>query len=701
MSTRTAPALKKPPTPVGLGSAVQYLRGAGPYLGGVLQGLGVETVQDLLFHLPLRYEDRRQATPIGLLRGGEDALVLARISAAAVSFTGKRRTLRVAIEDASGSLLLRFFHFNEQQRGAMLVGRWLRAYGAVRGGAGGMEMVHPEYRVAERAEDLPTEARLTPIYPLTAGLSQAKLRSLIEQALELAGHDRNLLSGLPGLPLPDTLSALKLIHRPEADSDARLLMAVQHPAQGRLVREELLAHQLCMRLLRRQLKTRPAPLLPALDQAHAALQAVLPFRLTGAQRRVVGEIAKDLVQPRPMLRLVQGDVGSGKTVVAAVALLAAARAGYQAALMAPTELLAEQHAVNLAAWLEPLGLRVAFLAGKLKKSQKDAALAAIASGAVAVVVGTHAMFQQSVAFAKLALVVVDEQHRFGVQQRLALRDKGPAGLSPHQLIMSATPIPRTLAQTLYADLDVSVIDELPPGRTPITTVALANERRPELTARIGEACRHGKQVYWVCTLIEDSDELEAQAAETTAAQLRAALPDLHIGLVHGRMKPAEKEAQMAAFKASQTQLLVATTVIEVGVDVPNASIMVIENAERLGLAQLHQLRGRVGRGAVESQCVLLYQPPLGQLGRARLDTLRRTTDGFEIAQKDLELRGPGELLGRRQTGVIGLRLADPQRDAPLIPELQQLADQWLDSKPELARLLIRRWVGDVEKYAQV
>ena len=701
MNTRSPSTLKKPPAPVGLASAVQYLRGAGPYLGGVLQGLGVETVQDLLFHLPLRYEDRRQATPIGLLRGGEDALVLARISAAAVSFTGKRRTLRVAIEDASGSLLLRFFHFNEQQRGAMLVGRWLRAYGAVRGGAGGMEMVHPEYRVAERAEDLPTEARLTPIYPLTAGLSQAKLRSLIEQALELAGHDRNLLSGLPGLPLPDTLSALKLIHRPEADSDARLLMAVQHPAQGRLVREELLAHQLCMRLLRRQLKTRPAPLLPALDQAHAALQAVLPFRLTGAQRRVVDEIAKDLVQPRPMLRLVQGDVGSGKTVVAAVALLAAARAGYQAALMAPTELLAEQHAVNLAAWLEPLGLRVAFLAGKLKKSQKDAALAAITGGEVAVVVGTHAMFQQSVAFAKLALVVVDEQHRFGVQQRLALRDKGPAGLSPHQLIMSATPIPRTLAQTLYADLDVSVIDELPPGRTPITTVALANERRPEVTARIGEACRHGKQVYWVCTLIEDSDELEAQAAETTAAQLRAALPDLHIGLVHGRMKPAEKEAQMAAFKASQTQLLVATTVIEVGVDVPNASIMVIENAERLGLAQLHQLRGRVGRGAVESQCVLLYQPPLGPLGRARLDTLRRSTDGFEIAQKDLELRGPGELLGRRQTGVIGLKLADPQRDAPLIPELQQLADQWLDSKPELARLLIRRWVGDADKYAQV
>ncbi|TAM22418.1 MAG: ATP-dependent DNA helicase RecG [Nevskiaceae bacterium] len=687
--------------PVGLHSAVQYLRGAGPYLGGVLHGLGVETIQDLLFHLPLRYEDRRQATPIGQLKGGEDALVLGRIGAAAVGFTGKRRTLRVSIEDASGSLLLRFFHFNEAQRTALQPGRWLRAYGAVRGGIGGMEMVHPEYRVAERAEDLPTEARLTPIYPLTAGLSQVKLRSLIQQALELAARDRSLLLGLPGLPLPDSLSALKLIHQPEADSDARLLMAQQHPAQGRLLREELLAHQLCMRLLRRQVKTRPAPRLPDLAAAQTALQAVLPFTLTGAQRRVLAEVAEDLLLQRPMLRLVQGDVGSGKTVVAAVALLAAARAGYQAALMAPTELLAEQHAVNLGRWLAPLGLSVAFLAGKLKKSQKDAALAAIAAGEVSLAVGTHAMFQQSVAFAKLALVVVDEQHRFGVQQRLALRDKGPAGLSPHQLIMSATPIPRTLAQTLYADLDVSVIDELPPGRTPITTVALVNERRPELTSRIGEACRQGKQAYWVCTLIEDSDELEAQAAETTAAQLRAALPGLHIGLVHGRMKPAEKEAQMAAFKDGKTQLLVATTVIEVGVDVPNASIMVIENAERLGLAQLHQLRGRVGRGAVESQCVLLYQPPLGPLGRARLDTLRRSTDGFEIAQKDLELRGPGELLGRRQTGVIGLKLADPQRDAQLIPELQRLADDWLDRQPELARLLIRRWVGDVEKYAQV
>ena len=683
-----------------LDSPTQFLKGAGPWMAGVLKALGIETVQDLLFHLPLRYEDRRAATPFAQLKAGEEALVLGRVVASDVRFAG-RRSLRVALDDGSHGLVLRFFHFNEAQRAAFQNGRWVRAYGQVRAGAGGFELIHPEYKVADAREALPVDARLTPIYPLTAGITQQKLRALIALAFEIAQRERGLVTPLPGLPAPDTLSALRLLHTPEGDADSRLLMAIAHPAQQRLLREELLAHQLCMRLLRRQVKTRPAPRLVALREALTSLQGVLPFRLTNAQSRVVGEIEKDLREARPMLRLVQGDVGSGKTVVAAVALLAAARSGFQGALMAPTELLAEQHAQTLARWLEPLGVPVVFLAGKLKKAAKDRVLAAVASGEAAIAVGTHAMFQQSVAFSKLALGVVDEQQRFGVAQRLALRDKGPQGMSPHQLIMSATPIPRTLAQTLYADLDVSVIDELPPGRTPVTTVALANEKRGEVIERIGTACRAGKQVYWVCTLIEDSDELEAEAAETIAQQLRLALPDLHVGLLHGRMKPAEKATQMEAFKARATQLLVATTVIEVGVDVPNASIMVIENAERLGLSQLHQLRGRVGRGAVESQCVLLYQPPLGKNGRARLDTLRHSTDGFEIAQKDLELRGPGEILGRRQTGVIGLKLADPQRDAPLIPDLQQLADEWLDSRPELARLLIRRWVGDVEKYAQV
>ena len=694
-------AAPKPTSAIGLDSPAQFLRGAGPYLGGVLRGLGIATIQDLVFHLPSRFEDRRNAVPIAALVSGEDQLVLARVLAAEVKF-GARRMLSVAVEDEKGDVMrLRFFHFNEAQRTSFAPGRWARLYGTVRGGLGGFEMVHPEYKLAEKITDLPLEARLTPIYPLTAGITQGKLRQLIQTALDLAESNRSLAAPLKGLGTPDTLACLKLIHQPVNEADAAQLLAQTHPAQRRLVAEELLAHQLCMRLLRRQVKTCAAPAITHLEEARTALQGALPFTLTRAQMRVVGEAAKDLLQQRPMLRLVQGDVGSGKTVVAAVALLAAARAGWQGALMAPTELLAEQHATNLTRWLQPLGVRVSLLSGKLKKSAKEAALTAIATGESGVVVGTHALFQQSVAFKKLALVVVDEQHRFGVGQRLALRDKGPEGMSPHQLIMSATPIPRTLAQTLYADLDVSVIDELPPGRTPIVTVALSNEKRGEVITRIGDACRTGKQVYWVCTLIEDSDELEAQAAETLTAQLRAALPELHIGLVHGRMKSAEKEAQMAAFKAGATQLLVATTVIEVGVDVPNASIMVIENAERLGLSQLHQLRGRVGRGAVESQCLLLYQAPIGQMARARINTLRQTTDGFLIAEKDLELRGPGELLGSRQTGIVGLKLADPQRDAPLIPGLQKLADEWLDSQPELARLVIRRWVGDVEKYAQV
>ena len=695
------PAPKPVPKALALEDPTQYLRGAGPYLAGVLRALNIETVQDLVFHLPSRFEDRRNAVPIAALVSGEDQLVLARVLAAEVKF-GARRMLTVAVEDAAGDAMrLRFFHFNEMQRQSFGSGRWVRLYGTVRGGLGGFEMVHPEYKLAGSPQELPLEARLTPIYPLTTGITQGKLRQLILAALDVAASSKALLTPLKGLEGPNTLEALRLIHQPVSEADAAQLLAFTHPAQRRLVAEELLAHQLCMRLLRRQVKTRPAPCIPAVENARAALQAALPFTLTNAQTRVVAEAAQDLLQARPMLRLVQGDVGSGKTVVAAAALIAAAKAGWQGVLMAPTELLAEQHAVNLTRWLEPLGIRVSFLAGKLKKSAKEAALASIASGESAVVVGTHALFQQNVAFHRLALIVVDEQHRFGVGQRLALRDKGPDGLTPHQLIMSATPIPRTLAQTLYADLDVSVIDELPPGRTPVTTVVLSNEKRGDVMARIGAAARAGKQVYWVCTLIEDSDELEAQAAETLAEQLRAALPDLHIGLVHGRMKGAEKEAQMAAFKANATQLLVATTVIEVGVDVPNASIMVIENAERLGLSQLHQLRGRVGRGAVESQCLLLYQPPIGQMARSRLNTLRQTTDGFLIAEKDLELRGPGELLGSRQTGIVGLKLADPQRDAPLIPALQKLADDWLDTAPEMARLLIRRWVGDVEKYAQV
>ncbi|HEX4895976.1 MAG TPA: ATP-dependent DNA helicase RecG [Solimonas sp.] len=688
-----------PRPPLTLDTDLTYLKGAGPAVAQRLRALGLQRVRELLFHLPLRYEDRRTHTPLARLRGGEEALVRGRVLAADVRFAG-RRLLRVAIDDGTGGLLLRFFHFNEAQKQNLAPGRWVQAYGAVRVGSGGLEMVHPQYRVADTAEELPAETALSPVYPLTTGITQARLRGLIAQALQLARHDPELSAPLPELAGPSTAEALELIHNPPDAADARALLAREHPAQLRLVREELLAQQLSLRLLRGRQKQRPAPVLRTAAAAAAELREVLPFACTGAQQRVLNELVRDLALPHPMLRLVQGDVGSGKTVIAAAALLAAARAGLQAALIAPTELLAEQHHRNLTRWFAALGLAPGFLAQRLKKSERERVLAGLSDGSLPLVVGTHALLQEQVRFAKLAVVAVDEQHRFGVQQRLALRDKGGARL-PHQLVLSATPIPRTLAQTLYADLDVSVIDELPPGRTPIVTVVLSNERRGEVVQRIHEACRGGRQAYWVCTLIEESEELDAQAAEATAATLRQELPGVKVGLVHGRMKTEEKDVQMRAFQEGITQLLVATTVIEVGVDVPRASIMVIDNAERLGLSQLHQLRGRVGRGAEASQCLLLYQPPLGDNARARLETLRATTDGFLIAQRDLELRGPGELLGRRQTGDIGLKLADPLRDAALVPPLQVLADTLLAQQPLRARQLIARWLGDPERYAAV
>ncbi len=686
--------------PMTLATELTYLKGAGPQAASALRALDLQTVGDLLFHLPLRYEDRRAVTRLVDLREGMEALVRGKVEVAEMRFA-PRRVLVVAIDDDGNGLLLRFFHFNETQRAAFVAGRRVQAFGSVRAGRNGLEMVHPEYQIVNAEAELATEDRLTPIYPLTAGMTQPRLRRMISQALDIAARDLTLRAQLPGFAAPDTLTALDAIHRPGSGADAEALRAMRHPAQQRLIREELLAHQLCMRLLRRETRSRPAPVLGDLAQATQQLQAQLPFRFTGAQERVIAEIGKDMGSARPMLRLVQGDVGSGKTVVAAAAMLAAALGGHQAALMAPTELLAEQHHVSLQRWLAPLGIEVVLLSGKLKKRDRETRMAQVADGSARVVVGTHAIFQSEVRFARLALAVVDEQHRFGVQQRLQLRDKGPAGTSPHQLVMSATPIPRTLAQTLYADLDVSVIDELPPGRTPIVTVAIGTEKRGEVLQRMGEACREGRQAYWVCTLIEESDEIEAQAAAVTAEKLREALPELRIGLVHGRLKPDQKELEMRDFKEGRTQMLVATTVIEVGVDVPNASIMVIDNAERLGLSQLHQLRGRVGRGARASQCVLLYQPPLSQSARARLDVMRATTDGFRIAQADLDLRGPGELLGRRQTGLIGLKLADPVRDSALIPPLQTLADEWLERFPLEAQRLIRRWVGDVERYARV
>ena len=695
----TKPKIAGPRPPLTLDTELTYLKGAGPHIAQRLRTLGLSRVRDLLFHLPLRYEDRRSHIPLARLRPDEDAQVCGRIAAADVRYAG-RRLLRVALDDGSGSLLLRFFHYNDAQKKNLAIGRWVQAYGNARAGASGIEMVHPQYRVADTAEELQPEQGLSPVYPLTTGVTQQRLRELIARALELAATDTDLNLPVPGLEGGATLAALAVIHRPRDDADAAQLMVATHPAQRRLVREELLAQQLTLRLLRSRLRERPAEPLRAAPQAHAELRRALPFAVTRAQARVLDEVAADLAQPRPMLRLVQGDVGSGKTVIAAAVLLAAARAGLQAALVAPTELLAEQHHRTLMRWLAPLGIVPAFLANRVKKAERKTLTEGLADGSLPVVVGTHALFEETVRFARLAVVAVDEQHRFGVQQRLALRDKGGAK-TPHQLILSATPIPRTLAQSVYADLDISVIDELPPGRTPVTTVALSNEKRPEVLARIAEACVAGRQAYWVCTLIEESEELDAEAAEATAARLREEIPGLRVGLVHGRLKAEEKDAQMRAFQEGHTQLLVATTVIEVGVDVPKASIMVIENAERLGLSQLHQLRGRVGRGAEASQCVLLYQAPLGENARARLETMRATTDGFVIAQRDLELRGPGELLGRRQTGDIGFKLADPVRDAPLVPALQPLADRLLKEQPELARRLIARWVGDPERYARV
>ena len=660
----------------------------------------MRTVRDLLFHLPARYEDRRNFTALRDLLPEQEALVRARVAAADVRYAG-RRMLRVMIEDGQSQLLLRFFHFNQKQHESFKPGTWVRAFGRVRAGKAELEMIHPEYRLAETAEQLSADDSYTPIYPLATGITQPRLRRLVAQALELADRDAELGAELPGLAAPTTLAALRVIHQPDTASELQTLRALTHPAMRRLIDEELLAHQLCMRLLRNQARVQAAPPLRSLPAVLPELEAQLGFTLTRAQRRVISEMSRDLEQNRPMLRLVQGDVGSGKTVVAASALLASVRSGWQAALMAPTELLAEQHANNLSRWLAPLGVSLCLLKGGLRKKNRDAASAAIAQGDAQIVVGTHAVFQADVEFKKLGLVVVDEQHRFGVQQRVALRDKAPRGMSPHQLVMTATPIPRTLAQTLYADLDVSVIDELPPGRKPITTVVVSGQRRADVLARIGAACRAGRQAYWVCTLIEETEEIEAQAAEATEKKLREELPDLRIGLVHGRMKAQDKDAAMQAFKRGETQLLVATTVVEVGVDVPNASIMIVDNAERLGLAQLHQLRGRVGRGAEASQCVLLYGHALSELARARLEVMRTTQDGFKIAQRDMEMRGPGEILGRRQTGLIGLRLADPVRDAARAAPMQRLADNWLVNHPRAARIMVARWVGDLQRYGQV
>ena len=680
------------------------LRGVGAALAERLARLGVRRVADLLFLLPLRYEDRTQLIAIGSLAPGARAAVEGEIQLTEVAYRGRRQLL-TRIADGTGLLTLRFFHFSASQQHALTRGTRLRCFGEVRRGPLGLEMVHPEYRrVLE--ERMPLEETLTPIYPLTEGVPQGRLRALIGDALrevERTGLSDTLPPGVALPPgLPSLQSALAYLHAPPRAASLGELASGRHPAQRRLAFEELLAHTLSLKVRKRTLRAEVAAPLADPSDLSSRLRAALPFTLTAAQARALSEVEGDLVASVPMLRLLQGDVGCGKTAVAALAAARTAGSGAQAALMAPTELLAEQHWRNFRDWFAPLGETVALLAGSQPARTRRSALAAIASGEIKVAVGTQALFQEGVEFAQLALVIVDEQHRFGVQQRLRLSEKGvQAGRLPHQLIMTATPIPRTLAMTAYADLDISVIDELPPGRTPAKTVVVPEERRAEVVARIVQACQAGRQAYWVCPLIDESDELRAQAAEETAARLAEALPGVKVALVHGRMPGAARDQTMLAFKAGRIQLLVATTVIEVGVDVPNATLMVIENAERMGLAQLHQLRGRVGRGSEASSCVLLYRPPLSALARERLKVIRETCDGFEIARRDLELRGPGELLGTRQTGLAQLRVADLMRDADLLPRVQQSADWILGSCPQHVEALAARWIGAGERYGRV
>ena len=683
---------------------VTALKGVGAALAEKLAKVGLETLQDVLFHLPLRYQDRTRIVPIGALRPGQDAVVEGTVAGADVVM-GRRRSLLVRLQDGSGTLSLRFYHFSQAQKEGLKRGTQVRCYGEVRPGSSGLEIYHPEYRALSGSEPIAVEQTLTPIYPSTEGLTQQRLRSLSEQALARLGP-HSLPDWLPAelandYRLSPLDQALRYLHRPPPDADLEELAEGRHWAQHRLAFEELLTHQLSLQRLRESVRAQQAPAVPAARRLPQQFLDNLGFAPTGAQQRVGAEIAYDLSQDEPMLRLVQGDVGAGKTVVAAFAALQVLEAGYQVALMAPTEILAEQHFITFSKWLAPLGIEVAWLAGKLKGKARATALEQIASG-VPMVVGTHALFQEEVQFKHLALAIIDEQHRFGVQQRLALRQKGMGGrLCPHQLIMTATPIPRTLAMSAYADLDTSILDELPPGRTPVNTLVIADSRRPEVIERVRSACNEGRQAYWVCTLIEESEELTCQAAETTFEDLVAALGGLHVGLIHGRMKPAEKAAVMDQFKQGQLQLLVATTVIEVGVDVPNASLMIIENPERLGLAQLHQLRGRVGRGSAASHCVLLYHPPLSQLGRERLGIMRETCDGFVIAEKDLELRGPGEMLGTRQTGLLQFKVADLKRDADLLPAVRDAAQALLAHWPQHVSPLLQRWLRHGQQYGQV
>ena len=683
------------------GVPLTSLSGVGAAIAEKLSRIGIQNVQDLLFHLPMRYEDRTRITPISDVRPESFATIEGYVQHTEVQF-GRRPILSVTLSDGTSKIMLKFFNFNAGMKNSLATGVRVKAFGEIKRGRYMAEIHHPEYQIIRNNQPLALAETLTPIYSTTEGLKQASLRKMTEQALAVL-QNVQVAELLPEQYNPHQYSlkeALALLHRPPPSVSAEVLEKGEHPAQKRLIFEELLAHNLAMQQLRLGVKQQYAePLSYKTDLKQRFLES-LPFQPTNAQKRVTEDIERDLAQPSPMMRLVQGDVGSGKTLVAALAALTAIDNGKQVALMAPTEILAEQHANNFANWLRPFGIEVGWLAGKVKGKARNAQLEAIKNGDVQMIIGTHALFQESVEFHDLALIIIDEQHRFGVHQRLTLREKGAkADHYPHQLIMTATPIPRTLAMTVYADLDTSIIDELPPGRTPIKTVVISEDRRPEIVQRVYQACKNEKrQAYWVCTLIDESEVLEAQAAAAIAEDLQRALPDLRIGLVHGRMKPQEKQEIMAGFKAASIDLLVATTVIEVGVDVPNASLMIIENSERLGLAQLHQLRGRVGRGATASHCVLMYKPPLGKISSKRLQVMRDSQDGFYIAEKDLEIRGTGEILGTKQTGSAEFKVANLMRDRKMIPLVQRYAKQIIVENPPLAEALIKRWLNEKAEY---
>jgi len=688
---------------------LRYLKGVGPRIAEKLQKLGLNNQRDLLFHLPLLYEDRTFVTPTGSLQPGRRCQIEAEVLHAGVHFrrVGRSRRVLVAkLADNTGVVAIRFFYFNANQQNLFEKGNWLRCFGEVRAAQGELEMIHPEVELLDLDNPSPLPQTLTPIYPTTEGLHQLSIKRILQQVIDKLKTD-GIAETLPQAWLdenkfPDISSAMLRLHSPESKSDSDLIASNRHPAQYRFIVEELAAHRLALLQRRRQIRSRRTPAIEPDQDLLEALTQSLPFELTGAQQRVLADLMQDFAAGKPMIRLVQGDVGSGKTVVAALTCLPVIRSGYQAALMAPTEILAEQHYQNFLQWLEPLGISVVNLMGADKGKKRAQTTSMIASGEAQVVIGTHALFQASVEFNRLGFIIFDEQHRFGVDQRLALQRKTRDGEMAHQLIMTATPIPRTLAMSIYADLDYSQIDELPPGRKPVTTSIVSEQQRSSLIQRVAQSCAEGGQVYWVCTLIDESEVLQCEAAELTYESLCQQLPQLSVGLVHGRMKPAQKEAAIAAFKQGETRILVATTVIEVGVDVPNASIMIIENPERLGLAQIHQLRGRVGRGARESFCILLVKNSLGELARTRLEIIRSTQDGFAIAEKDLEIRGAGEVLGTRQTGDMSFRIADLMRDQKWFPQVEALAKMM--QQPEYAEVrakLLRNWIGERQDYTEV